>query len=154
MRTKSQRGAVAGLDALMFGTLILLAGTLAVIHLWSIVETRTALDTAAREYLRSYTAARSGPDAVEAGGRAVDEVLRQRRTPLHDLRVRPPDPLLFGPCESATVHLSARISGVRLPFLADIGSTTVEVTATELVPAHRELLAGPAHDRRSTPCTG
>lgn len=151
-RTMTERGAVAGLDALLFGTLILLAGVVLIINLWSVVETRTALDAAAREYLRSYTASEEGPTAAARAELAARAVLEGRGTPLHHLEIGAPDTARFGPCEPSTVHLSAIVPAVRVPFLDDLGATVVSITATELVPAHRELTAGRSHDPSTTPC--
>lgn len=148
----TERGAVAGLDALLFGTLILLAGTVLIINLWSAIETRTALDAATREYLRTYTASVDGPTAAARAEHAARTVLEHRSTPLQSLRIQPPEVARFGPCEPSTVQLTATVPSVRLPFLDDLGTTVVSVTATELVPPHRELTPGPAHDTTTTPC--
>lgn len=153
-RPLTERAAAAGLDALMFSTLVLLAGTLLVVNLWSVVETRTALDAAAREYLRTYTSASDGPTAAARAEHTARSTLRERRTPMVQLEITPPDVSRFGPCQVSTVQLVATVPAMRLPFVADVGSTTVEVTASEMVPPHRELLAGPAHDLGSTPCDG
>lgn len=148
----TERGAVAGLDALLFGTLILLAGTVLIVNLWSVIETRTALDAATREYLRTYTTSTDGPAAAVQADRAARTVLEQRGTPLRSLRIDPPEVARFGPCEPSTVQLEATVPAIRLPFLDDLGATVVSVTATELIPPHRELAPGPAHDRNATPC--
>lgn len=151
-RRARERGAVAGLDALLFGTLILLTGTMLIVNLWSVIETRTALDAAAREYLRTYTTSVDAPTAAARGEHSVRSVLEQRGTPLHTLRIEAPDAARFGPCEPSTVHLAAVVPAVRVPFIAELGSTEVNVSATELVPPHRELVPGPDHDTAATPC--
>ncbi len=148
----TERGTVAGLDALLFGTLILVAGTVLIVNLWSVVETRTALDAATREYLRTYTASADGPTAAVRADAAARTVLEQRGTPLRSLQIDPPEVARFGPCEPSRVQLNATVPAVRLPFLDDLGATVVSVSATELIPPHRELAPGPSHDRDATPC--
>lgn len=149
---RNERGAVAGLDALLFGVLILMAGAVLVINLWSVIETRAALDAAAREYLRSYTSSTDGPTAAARADLVARAVLDQRATPLRSVQVLGPDVTQFGPCQPTTVQLSATVPAVRLPFLVDIGGTEVNVTATELIPPHRELVQGDHHDPSATPC--
>ena len=61
---RGQSGVLAGSDGLIFGMLILLAGSLAIVNVWSIIDTRAALDAAAREYLRSYTQQSSATTAA------------------------------------------------------------------------------------------
>ncbi len=151
---RSERGAVAGLEGVMFGVLVLLAGTVLVVNAWSVLQTRRTLDGAAREYLRAYTQADSPPEALLAANRALDAVLlgEGRRGP--DVTVRGPDPTHFGPCASASVTLTATIPAVRMPFVGEMASTTVEVDHTELVDAHSEMVTGADYDPDGTPCAG
>jgi len=149
---RNERGAVAGLEGVMFGILILVAGTVLVAHAWSVLETRRSLDGAAREYLRAYTEADGPAAARTAGQRALDDVLRGEHNTRGTVDVTSPDPTTFGPCAQATVSLSSVVPSVRLPFLTDVGASTVRVTHTELVDAHREMTSGAAYDPERTPC--
>ncbi len=150
----AERGAVAGLEGLMLGVLVLVAGTVLVANAWSVLEVRRSLDGAGREYLRAYTQAASPTDALASGRRALHDVLDGERGSMAGVEVTEPDPSWFGPCASATVTLSATVPAARLPFIGTIASTTVEVTHTELVDAHREVASGPAHDPEATDCAG
>ncbi len=143
---------LAGSDGLVFGVLILLAGSLALVNIWSMVDTRSALDAAAREYLRSYTEQSSPAAAAARGEAAAREVLDERRTPLHLLRIDPPDAATFGPCQPVTVAIEAEVPAARLPFLDDLGARRIRVTQRELVDPHREVTSGPDHDPSTTPC--
>ncbi len=149
---RGERGAVAGLDGVMFGILVLVAGTVLIAHAWSVIEVRRTLDGAAREYLRAYTEADSPAAAAAAGQRALDDVVRGERGTRGTVAVDPTDPTRFGPCSPATVSLSSEVPAVRLPFLAGLRSITVTVTHTELVDAHREMTSGPDYDPERTPC--
>lgn len=149
---RNERGLVAGGDAVVFGALILLAGTLVVTNLWSIVETRTAVDAAARDYLRSYTRAENSTDATRLAEQAARAVLDGRGTPLTGLEITPPDPGGFGPCGTATVTLAARVPAARVPFLGELGATEVTVTHTELIDAHRAIDPHDRFDPATTAC--
>lgn len=149
---RSQAGVLAGSDGLLFAILILLCGSLVTVHVWSILDTRAALDAAAREYLRTYTEQPDAARAGESGASAVRAVLESRATPLQGLQIHPPDPTTFGPCQPVAVTIEAEVPATSLPFLDDLGSRLVRVTHRELVDPHREVTSGPNHDPSTTPC--
>jgi hypothetical protein len=149
---RSERGVVAGLEGLVFGALILLGGTVLVVNAWSILDTRQALDGAAREYLRAYTEAPDAAAAERSGGQAVRSALGGRGRLLRSVRLQRPDPDRFGPCSEATVTLSATVPSVRIPFVGRFGTVDVRVVHHELVDAHREVIPGASYDRAATPC--
>lgn len=149
---RGERGVLAGSDGLIFAVLILFAGSLAVLNTWSIIDTRAALDAAAREYLRAYTRAGDPTTALAGAEAAADEVLAARASPVHTLRIDAPDASAFGPCQPAQVTLHAQVPAVRVPFLGDVASRTVSVRHHELVDPHRELVSAPRHDPEATPC--
>lgn len=152
---RGERGAVAGLEGVVFGVLILVAGTIVVVNAWSVLQTRRALDGAAREYLRAYTESESPDAAITAGRRSLDAVLSgERRGGLHasQLRLEEPDPSRFGPCADASVVLSVEVPAARVPFIGEVASTTVRVAHTEMIDAHREVRTGATYDPGATPC--
>lgn len=154
-RRRDERGVVAGSEGVAFGMLVLVAGTLIAVNAWSVLQTRRALDGAAREYLRAYTEADDPHGAAIAGDRALDASLdgelglRSRRA---EVRVVRPDPTRFGPCAEATIEVSIPVRAARIPFVGEFGPVTVEVTHTELVDAHREMRSGSAYEAEATPC--
>ena len=152
--SRGERGVVAGLDGLVFGMLVMVAGTLLIVNAWAVVDSRTALDGAAREYLRSYTRAGDPGTARSSGAAAVTAFLAGRGMDPAAVRTAHPDPTTFGPCAAATVELSLVVPVARVPFVGGFGSTTVHVTGTELVDAHREVIPGAAFDPDSTECAG
>jgi hypothetical protein len=143
---------VGGLEALVLGFLVLFGGAGLMVNAWALVETRTALDAAAREYLRAYTAGSDPVSAAGAGADAARQVLVERGTPLQDLAVQAPDPTLFGPCQPVEVTLTLEVDELRVPFIDRLGPSTVSVSAAELVDTHREMTAGARHDPEATPC--
>ena len=112
-----ERGVVAGGEALLFGVLILLGGTLLIVDVWGLLDTRSTLDAAAREYLRSYTEQTDRQLALHAGDRAARDVMAAAGRPVGDLTIVPPPARSFGPCGTAEVQLSVRTPDTALPFL-------------------------------------
>lgn len=150
---RDERAMVAGLDGLVFGALILLAGTVLIVNAWSVIDTRLALDGAAREYLRAYTEAGDPTTALADGQRAARASLAGRGQRL-DVDLRPPDAGRFGPCALAQVEMRAAVPAARLPFIGAFGTTVVRVSHTELIDAHREVVSGATYDAAATPCGG
>lgn len=151
-RATGQAGMVAGGDGLLFGMLILVAGSFALVNVWAIIDTRAALDAAAREYLRTYTEQRDPAGAAAEADRAARSVLDSRGTPLRDLRIDPPNAAGFGPCSLASVRLESNVAAVRVPFLDGVGERTVSVRAQELIDPHKEVEPGGTYDPDQTPC--
>ncbi len=149
---RGQGGAVAGLEGLAFGVLVLLAGTILVVNAWAVLDTRSALDAAAQEYLRAYTEAPDAATAATAGDAAARSALSARGLRVA-VTISAPDPGAFGPCRLAHVELAATVPAARLPFIGTVGSTELHVRHDELVDAHRELV-GPAADLSGTVCGG
>jgi hypothetical protein len=144
-----ERGAVAGLEGLAFGVLVLLTGTLLIVNAWAVVDTRIALDAAAEEYLRAYTEAGDARAAAAAGEEAARSSLAARGVATPVL-ITAPDPAAFGPCTSAHVEIEATVPAARLPFVGGLGTTHLHVRHDELVDAHREVVGG--DDLADTAC--
>ena len=151
---RDERGMVAGGESLALGTLILLVGALVLVNVWSVVETRTAIDAAAREYLRAYTRSDDQRTAMAAGDWAARMTLTARGTPLRDLRIDVPRPDQFGPCGRAQVTLTAIVPAARLPLLGELSAAEVAVTHSELIGAHEEVTPHASFDARRTTCRG
>jgi hypothetical protein len=147
-RPRGQGGFVAGAEALLFGTLVLLAGSLLLANAWMVIDTRVAVESAAREYLRGYTESDDPAHAHDAGLRAATDVLAGRGI---RAEVDAPD-APFGPCARAEVTISATVAAVRLPFVDGLGRREVSATRVEFVDAHRMMQASPAHEPERTPC--
>jgi hypothetical protein len=119
------------------------------VNLWAVVDTRAAVDGAARDYLRAYTAATTGADARASGRAAALAALGTR----HGDRLHIDDPSAdFGPCRPATVTVRFEVPAIRAPFIGSIGTSTVTATQTELVQPYGRAIdeGGDAPD----PCHG
>lgn len=75
LRGRSEDGLLGGVDALAFGALVFIAGTILVLNAWSVVDARMAVGAAAREAVRTIVEDTSGD---LAGGQAQIADLEQR----------------------------------------------------------------------------
>lgn len=147
--TRNERGVVAGAEALAIGSLVMIAGIVLAVNAWAVIDTHIALDSAAREYLRTYTEADSRGVARMTGAAAASGVLGERNAQVEDLTVS------FGPCEPARVRISAQVPAIRFPFIdSEWGVRSVEIDAVELIDAHREMETDPGYVRTETACDG
>lgn len=140
-----EAGQVAGIEALAFGILVFVTGTLLIAAVWGALSARILVDAAAAEYLRSYTQSK-GPSAGERSGHSVvADVVGGVPVEIVD-----PDPGGFAPCAPATVRITARVPAVRLPFVSGLAEMKVTATATELIDPHRSDTE--RHTEAPTPC--
>lgn len=151
-RRHDERGVVAGAEGVAFGVLVMLAGATLLINAWAVIDTRIALDSAAREYLRAYSEADSPTEASAAGDHAMRLVLDGRHTATASLSVTTPRPEDFGPCAPAVVTLTLVVPSIRLPFVGAFGEHRVSVRHVELIDAHREVDAGSSYSLGETAC--
>lgn len=160
-RWRGQEGLLGGLDALAFGTLVFLAGTLLVVNAWSVLDTRMALAAAAREAVRTITEApgdrlTTDPASDGQGGsqldglarqateRAIEAMVQHGRGPEADqLQVRF-DPLGTSPrCARVTVHVSFRAPVISLPFLGVFrDGIEVKLVHSERIDPYRSGIPG------------
>ncbi len=151
LRAPDQGGFVAGTEALAFGTLIFISGALLLLNAWALVDHRTTLDSAAREYMRAYTESRGPAEALANGRRAMAAVL-DGRIPEDRIQLTEPEASRFGPCATARIEMTARVPSVRMPFVGSFGNHTVEAVHVELVNQHTEMQSGALYDPTRTAC--
>lgn len=152
---RSERAMVAGAEALAIGTVVLLAGTILVVNAWAVIDTRLALEGAAREYLRAYTESDGPVSASVQGDAAARAVLEDRPGLLERLKVDPPRQDLFGPCAPAAVTMAAQVPTIGIPAIrSGWAQHTVRVSAVELIDAHQEMTSGAGYDLGETACGG
>jgi hypothetical protein len=131
--TSNQRGVVGGVEVLPFGLLIFVAGTLVILHAFSIVNAKLAVADAARE------GARAAIDNVEADQAASVATAAARRAfggsglPQDQLFVTITGPPA-GRCGLLAVTAAYRVPGIRVPVVSAFRHpTTVRSTYREHV---------------------
>lgn len=146
---RGDRGQVAGIEALPFGLLIFVAGTLLIVNIWGVVDSKFAADAASREatrYVVESARVDLDPSAIRAGAEAVairtlaDHGHRRRTS----VQVRPEQARLQR-CERVQVTVSTRVPAIRLPFFGGFGDgIEIVATHTELIDPTRSGLGGRA----------
>lgn len=148
-RWVAEDGAAAGAEALVFGVLIFVMGTLIVVNAWGVVDAKLAVSSAAREAARiavettvggsdPSAAARIAAEATLAGhGRDPGRITR------FELQQADPSDGVLTRCERVFVDISIDVETVRVPWVGAFGGT-VEVNGshTEVVDPYRSGVAG------------
>lgn len=150
-RLRTEHGFVGGAEALLFGVLVFVVGTLVILNAWSAVETRTAADAAARQAVRLLTES----DPLDPGvlWNRTEQVVEatvngygQRAGDVVDIAITPRD-LVLERCQRVTVRVTLRVPMVNVPLPGGNGSVgTRGVTGehTEVVDPLRSGLPGRA----------
>jgi hypothetical protein len=139
---------VGGIEALPFGLLIFVVGSLLIANAWAVVDAKFATDAAARQAVRTFVegddlasaeaeARTAGLAAIDAHGRDPDRALVQ---PLGD-------PQLVR-CERVTFEVVYEVPALSLPFIGGYGDAPFRVRSThsELVDPFRSGVPGAAED--------
>lgn len=141
-RVGDERGVVGGVEALPFGVLVFVVGTLIVVNAWGVVDAKIAVATAAREAVRAYVETPPGSDAETTARSAAEHTMdvlgRTARAPQITLTG------YFARCDRVSATVAYRIPALRLPWVGGIGSFTARSTASEVVDPLRSGLAGEA----------
>lgn len=128
-----ESGAVAGLEALAFGVLVFVIGTLLVANLWAAVDGRSAADGAARAAARAVVTAAPGSDLDAVAAAAARTALTAHGVPPE----RVPQVALRGTlarCGAIEVTVAHEVPLVVLPTVgARAAAVTVRATHAAIV---------------------
>lgn len=128
-----QEGAVAGIEALAFGVLVFVLGTLLVANLWAAIDGRSAADGAARAAARAVVTAAPGSDLDTVARTAATGALAAHGVPAD----RVTEVSLTGAlvrCGTVEVTVAHRVPLAVLPrFGARRAAVTVQATHAAVV---------------------
>lgn len=149
MIRRDERGQVAGIEALPFGLLIFTVGTLFIVNLWGVVDTKFAADAASRVAARHLVeTATADTDTTElldgARIRAETTMADHGRAQPVSIEIATESGTLTR-CQRVVVTLRTRVPIIRLPFLGAYGDAfDVAATHAELVDPTRSGVGGTA----------
>ena len=145
-RCTGDAGQVGGIEALPFGLLIFVVGSLLIANAWAVVDAKFATDAAARQAVRTFvegtdeeTARReaiaAGLEAIEGHGRDPDRAT-----------IASVGSASLARCDRVTFEAEYEIPAVSLPFIGGYGQAPFRVRSahSELVDPFRSGVAGTA----------
>ena len=134
---RDERGQVGGIEAIAFGVLVLVLGILGLATAWTVIDTKVAAASAAREAARSYVES-DGSDSAwsDAAARGREAFAGHGRDAGALDLPRPAEP--FGRCGPITVTASSNLDLPRIPGVrAAIRRVRVQASHTEVVDPYR-----------------
>jgi hypothetical protein len=145
-RIHAEDGVVGGLEALPFGVLIFVVGTLVVAQAWGVIDAKIASAAAAREAVRAYVEA---PSAAEAAARAeaaaVATLHAHGRAEPGRRHIGPVGAPSFARCAAVTWEVRYTVPAVVVPWLGRVGSgVPVRAVHSEIVDPLRTGVPGEA----------
>ncbi len=136
-----EQGFVAGAEALIFGVLIFVLGTLIVVNAWGVVDAKFATSAAAREATRAVVTAAPGDDLQGAAEAAAQAALAGHGRTGGPVEVQPVDgPPTLARCAEVGYEVRIEVPALTLFGSATLGSFTVVSSHYELVAPYRSGL--------------
>jgi Flp pilus assembly protein TadG len=133
-RLRGDRAFVGGAEAMIFGVLVFVLGSLLVVSLWATVAAKIAVTAAAHEAARAFVEAPDDASAHRDADRAAVNVLEA-----HHRQLAGPIEIsgAFVRCAQVTVTVRAELPAVSLGWLGGLGRRTVTARTSEVVDPYR-----------------
>ena len=145
---RGDRGQVGGIEALPFGILIFVVGSLLIANAWAVVDAKFATDAAARQAARTFVEGSELDTALaQAEAAALEAVAGHGRDP-ERATVALAGGTGLARCARATFEVRYEVPALTLPFIGGYGPApfVVRSSHSELVDPFRSGLSGVAED--------
>jgi len=148
-RRHADDGAIAGLEALAFGALIFVGGTLLIVNAWGVVDAKVAVSAAAREATRAFVESPAQATVEQAEVRAREAAHLTMaghgsgRVALVDVRMQGAFPGRgLVRCAEVTSTVTTSVPSLFIPFVGVLrqGGFEVRASYTEVVDPFRSGL--------------
>jgi hypothetical protein len=142
---RDDRGFAGGVEALPFGVLIFVVGSLLVTNAWAVIDAKMAVTAAAREASRAYVESTDGftgrADAATAMAQTLDG--HGRDSSRSRLSVEHAGGAPFERCVRVSVTVEHPVPALSLPFIGGYGQGfDVAATHSEVIDPFRDGLDG------------
>lgn len=140
---RDERGQVGGVEAVVFGVLVFVLGTLVVANAWGVIDAKLAASSAASEAARAFVQAPAGGDAVAQAQAAADQAIVDSGRSISRMSLLMEGSLTR--CARVTAIVHYRVPVVSVPLLGGFGAGFVTTAEhAELVDPYRNGLPGQA----------
>lgn len=134
---RDESGQLAGIEAIPFGLLTFVIGTLVVANAWAVIDAKMAVSAAAREATRAYVEAPADADPMTLAEDAARQAIGGAGRDPAQL-VLTPVQATFARCAVVTFQASYRIPAIRVPWVGGFGSGfTATARHSEIVDPYR-----------------
>jgi hypothetical protein len=137
-RRRNESGMAAGLEAIVFGLLTFVVGTLLAANAWAVVDAKLAVASAAREATRAYVEAPPGSDPLALAEAAAREAIAGHGRNPDRLQLTPVE-ASFARCATVRFEASYQVPALTLPWVGGQGSgLTATARHAEIVDPFRD----------------
>lgn len=145
-RCRGDAGQVGGIEALPFGLLIFVVGSLLIANAWAVVDAKFATDAAARQAVRTYVEGHDADLALEAARVAGLDAVEAHGRDRTRADVAPVGEVALERCARVTFEVAYEVPALSLPFIGGFGRAPFRVRSThsELVDPFRSGVPGEA----------
>ncbi len=134
---RDESGQVAGIEAIPFGLLTFVVGTLFVANAWAVVDAKMAVSAAAREATRAFVEAPAGVDPLALAEAAARSAIEGAGRDPEQLVLTALD-ATFARCETVRFQASYQIPAIHVPWVGGFGSGfTATARHAEVVDPYR-----------------
>lgn len=151
----AEDGFAGGAEALPFGVLVFVIGSLLLANAWGVIDAKLAASAAAREATRAYVES-PGPSGIEAtqnAHKAAADTISGHGRDASKMTLISTEDAFYTRCAPITFEVSYPVPTISLPWIKGLGVEVITVTAThsELVDPYRSGV--PEGDpTKETPC--
>lgn len=142
---RDDRGFAGGVEALPFGVLIFVVGSLLVANAWAVIDAKVAVSAAAREAARVYVEAPDGATAMADARSAAHQALagHGRDPGRSTVSIAHAGDAPYARCVRITVEVVHPVPAISLPFIGGYGhGFDVRATRSEVIDPFRDGLEG------------
>lgn len=145
-RARGDSGQVGGIEALPFGLLVFVVGTLLIANAWAVVDAKFATDAAAREAVRTFVESTDAGVALDHATAAAEAAITAHGRDPDRATVGPVGSLRLERCARVTIEVTYEVPALSLPFIGGFGAAPFEVRSrrSEVVDPFRSGLDGAA----------
>ena len=140
---REEDGQVGGIEALFFGLLVLVLGTLVVANAWGVIDAKVAAAGAAREATKAFVQAPAGSDPATIARAAAAQAMQGQGRDAARMTLLVSGDLTR--CSRVVAEVRYRVPLIVVPMLGNLGSGfTAAARHSELVGPYRTGLPGTA----------
>lgn len=153
-RWRDESGFVGGMEAMPFGFLVFVVGTLLLVNAWAVFDSHLAAGAASREAVRSFVEAEgSAADAQRIAGEAAVEALEGHGKDRGRMTLTW-DGATLQRCQPVTATVTYDVPLIAVPWVGAFGGGVLQTSArhTEIVDPYRGGLGADGFDPEA--CSG
>lgn len=133
------RGFVGGFEAIPFGVLIFVVGTLVVVNAWAVVDAKMAVNAASREGVRVFVESDQEVASGKAAARAAGALAAFGRGDGRGTISPVTAASSFTRCGRVQMEVSYQVPAISLPWIGGFGSgVTVRSVHSEIIDPYRD----------------